>query len=482
MKIKIGLLTSFLLALLIVSCTPKTPKVAEKPVETTTPTPPPVEENLSPCPKFSDLPFQEADEMETEYVIYRDMMKAGETMDAYERWKKVYAKAPAADGKRNTVYADGIYFNEYFISQTQDSTKINEYIDKIFEIYAEIDRCYSDGSYSDGRKAFDLFYKYPHRSTKEETYNLFKKVIDTDGEDMPYFTFNPFAALIVDMHNEKKNDDAEAKKYVDILNRALAKQVAECKGRECERYTEIKRYMPERLEYFERIKGFYDCTYFSDKYYAEYQENPSDCDNVLTTLSRMKYGGCTPENSAQYKEVFDKYSKDCYVVVDPRTPSCYTMLQDGEYREAIDCFKQKAAEETDITKKAKYTLLVAKIYYAHLKNFPQARKYAEQAASIRGSWGEPYLLIGRMYASSGPLCGSGTGWRSQVVVWAALDMWYKAKSIDPTAAPEANKFINRYSQYMPNREDIFIRSLKVGADYKIPCWIQRTTKIRASDG
>jgi len=480
MKIKIGLLASFLLALLIVSCTPKTPKVVEKPVETT-PTPPPIEEDLSPCPKFSDLPFQEADEMETEYVIYRDMMKAGETMDAYERWKKVYAKAPAADGRRNTVYADGIYFNEYFISQTQDSTKINEYIDVIFEIYSEIDRCYADGNFSDGRKAFDLFYKYPHRSTKEETYKLFKKVVDADGEDMPYFTFNPFAALLVDMHNEEKIDDAEAKKYVEILNRALTKQLAECKGKECERYTEIKRYMPERLEYFERIKGFYDCTYFSDKYYVEYQENPSDCDNVLTVLSRMKYGGCTPENSAQYKEVFDKYSKDCYVPV-VTGPNCYTLLQDGEYREAVDCFKQKAAEETDTNKKAKYTLLIAKIYYAHLKNFPQARKYAEQAASIRGSWGEPYLLIGRMYASSGPLCGSGTGWNSQIVVWPALDMWYKAKSIDPAAAPEANKFINRYSKYMPNKEDIFIRSLKVGDSYKVPCWIQRTTKIRASDG
>ena len=480
MKIKIRLLAGFLLALLIVSCTPKTPKVVEKPVDTK-PTPAPPDEDLSPCPKFSDLPFQEADEMETEYVIYRDMMKAGETMDAYERWKKVYAKAPAADGKRNTVYADGIYFNEYFISQTQDSTKINEYIDKIFEIYAEIDRCYADGNFSDGRKAFDLFYKYPHRSTKEDTYKLFKKVIDADGEDMPYFTFNPFAALIVDMHNEKKIDDAEAKKYVEILNRALAKQLAECKGKECDRYTEIKRYMPERLEYFERIKGFYDCTYFSDKYYAEYQESPDDCDNMLTVLSRMKYGGCTPENSTQYSEILNKYTAACRTVVDPGN-NCYTLLQNAEYKEAIDCFKEKAANESDVTKKAKYTLLVAKIYYAHLKNFPQARKYAEQAASIRGSWGEPYLLIGRMYASSGPLCGSGRGWNSQIVVWPALDMWYKAKSIDPEAAPEANKFINRYSQYMPNKEDIFIRSLKVGDNYKVPCWIQRTTKIRASDG
>jgi len=480
MKIKIGLFASFLLTLLVVSCTPKTPKIVEETQTVETPTPPPVDEKLSPCPKFSDLPFQEADDLESEYVIYRDMLKAGEVQDAFERWKKVYAKAPAADGRRNTVYSDGIYFYEYFISQTQDSTKINGYVDKIFELYSEIDRCYADGSFSDARKAFDLFYKYPYRSTKEETYKLFKKVIDTDGEDMPYFTFNPFAALIVDMHNEGKIDDAEAKKYVDIINRALAKQLAECKGKKCDRYIEIKRYMPERLEYFERVKGFYDCQYFTNKYYPDYQEDPESCDNMLTVLSRMKFGGCTPENSAEYKEILAKYTK-CVKVIDPSN-KCYTLLQDAKYKEAIECFKEKAANETDTNKKAKYTLLVAKIYYAHLKNFPQARKYALDAAKIRGSWGEPYLLIGRMYASSGPLCGSGRGWKSQVVVWPALDMWYKAKSIDPAAAKEANKFINRYSQYMPNKEDIFIRNLKAGDTYFVPCWIQRSTKIRASDG
>ena len=85
-----------------------------------------------------------------------------------------------------------------------------------------------------------------------------------------------------------------------------------------------------------------------------------------------------------------------------------------------------------------------------------------------------------LYASSGPLCGPGTGFDSQIVVWVALDMWNKAKSLDPAAAPEANKFIRRYAQYMPNKEDIFIRGLKEGGTFKVPCWIQRNTVIRAA--
>lgn len=95
--------------------------------------------------------------------------------------------------------------------------------------------------------------------------------------------------------------------------------------------------------------------------------------------------------------------------------------------------------------------------------------------------GEPYILIGRLYASSGPLCGPGRGWDSQIVVWPALDMWSKAKRIDPSVAAEANKWIGRYRQYMPKKEDVFIRNLKVGASFRVGCWIQETTTIRTAD-
>ena len=116
----------------------------------------------------------------------------------------------------------------------------------------------------------------------------------------------------------------------------------------------------------------------------------------------------------------------------------------------------------------------------HLKSFSKARDYARIAAKQKPNWGEPYLLIGRLYASSGPLCGPGRGWDSQIVVWPAIDKWKYAKSIDPSAAAEANKWINQYSQYMPNVEDIFIRGLSEGQSFRVPCWIQENTTIRAA--
>ena len=138
-------------------------------------------------------------------------------------------------------------------------------------------------------------------------------------------------------------------------------------------------------------------------------------------------------------------------------------------------------QANDNEQKARYLLLIAKIYYRDVRNYPKARKYALDAAKLKSGWGEPYLLIGNLYASSGPLCGTGRGWESQVVTWPAIDMWTKAKNIDAKSTAEANALINRYRQYMPNKEDIFFRNKKAGESYFVPCWIQENTIIRTSD-
>ncbi|RMG84091.1 MAG: hypothetical protein D6714_08630, partial [Bacteroidetes bacterium] len=468
--------SALLLCLLACACTPKAapPPVTEpQPEQETHPaTKPSEEENLSPCPKFSDAP--DPDQAVEDYVLYRDFLKTGDWDGAYEKWQKVYEVAPAADGKRNTVFSDGIQFYEHFIAQAKDSLEREAYIDKIYQLYDEIDRCYPEGGYVDGRKAFDYFYKYPHRSTKEKTYNLFKSSIDKDGDNAHYFVLNPFVALLVDMYFDGKISMEEARKYEQIVRKRLAKGLAECKGSECDIWKMIEEYAPARLEAFESVKGFYDCDYYLKKYYPDFEANPTDPETIQTVYSRLRFGDC-PEDSPEIQALRQAYIDCCYTANTP----CRDALTEGRYADAIECYEEKAKNETDTEKAADYYLLIAKIYHAHLKNFPKARQYALKAANLRPNWGEPYLLIGRLYASSGPLCGPGRGWDSQIVVWVAIDMWNKAKSVDPSVRAEANKWINRYSQYMPDKGEIFQRGLKEGDTFFVPCWIQRSTVIRA---
>jgi tetratricopeptide (TPR) repeat protein len=455
------------------------PKITE-PVATTTqpetPAPSPEDENLSPCPKFSDAP--NPDEVETNYVLYRDFLRVEDYEKAYDLWKKVYEVAPAADGQRNTVLADGIRFNERFIRETADTSQWEPYIDEIFALYDQVAECYPEGGYVQARKAFDLYYKYPWRATKEEVFELFKESIEIDGEDVQDFVVNPFTALLVDLYFADKISMAEAQKYAAMITDLVKKGVENCEGVMCERWTIIEGYAPVRLEAFETVKGFYDCDYYTEKYYNQFVENPADCDVIRTVYSRMFWGGCD-ETNEKLKELIRVGNEKC---VEPGvTEVAYDALREGEYDKAIELFEKAADEEEAVEKKARYLLTVAKIYYAHKRNFSKARQYARQVSQVRPDWGEPYLLIGQLYASSGPLCGPGTGWDSQIVVWPALDMWNQAKRVDPSATEEANKWIGRYAKYMPKKEDVFLRGLQAGQSFRVGCWIQETTTIRTAD-
>ncbi|MEO0727128.1 MAG: hypothetical protein AAFZ63_21455 [Bacteroidota bacterium] len=434
----------------------------------------PVPVAFSPCATFDEAPNK--DEAETNYVLYRDFLKTREYDIAYDYWKKVYATAPAADGQRNTVFSDGIFFYEYFLSQTSDWS----YVDSIFLMYDEIDKCYPEGGYVAGRKAFDLYYKYRDRATRKEIFDLFKESIEKDGIKANDFVINPFTALLTELHDSSLVSNEEAKAYSDQIREIIAHGLENCQEPYCERWRIVNDYAPVRLEYFETVKGFYDCEHYSAKYFPMFEEQPDSCDLAREVFSRLNWGGCVEGDIAYdaVKAVLD--SDDCRLEFAGNAGVGVKCLQEGDYDCAIEYLLLAAQEEDESIRKSELLLLVSKVYYVHKRNYPSARTYAQQAADARAGWGEPYILIGRMYASSGPLCGPGRGWDSQIVVWVAVDMWNKAKRVDASVSSEANKWIREYSQYMPEKGDIFLRNLSVGDSYFVPCWIQRSTTIRAA--
>ncbi len=472
-----GALAATLLAGLA-GCSPKvTPGPTEEETTQTEQPQPPREqpgEELSPCKKFSDAP--NPDQAETNYVLYRDFLKAGDMDQAFELWKKVYDEAPAADGRRNTVFADGFIFYESFLAEAGTQEQKERYIDTIFMLYDAVDRCYPEGGYISARKAFDLYYKYPDRVPKKEVYELFKTAIDQDGLKTPDFVLNPFTSLLVELHNKDEITTEEARRYQEEVRKILAHGMENCKGEACDRWTMVEEYVPSRLEAFETVQGFFGCEYYMNKYYANFDSSQTDCDELRTIYSRLKWGGC-PETDERFQKLIRIGNQNCSKGAGP-VKIAYDCLENADYECAVSEFERVAEAADDPEKKGRYLLLVAKVYNAHLRNFPKARQYAYKAAEARPDWGEPYILIGRLYASSGPLCGPGRGWESQVVVWPAIDMWNKAKRVDPDVTEEANKWINQYYQYMPSTEDVFIRNLKKGDSFKVGCWIQETTTIR----
>jgi len=476
----LGRTSLLFLMLCILACTPKT---TEKVVEAETAPPPKKEEKLisNPCIMLSDLSAIEKDEAETAYALYRDYIKSKDYKKALTLWEKAYYAAPAANGRIKYQFDDGIKIYKSFYEETSDINLKKTYHDTIMSIYDKRDMCYPDPGYVDGRKAFDKYYYYSEVSTQDEAYELFKKALDKKGKKADYFVINPMTGIIADKLINEEISLQEGRKYIMILLDAIEYGNANC-GTKCKTWEVINSYAPARLENLEGIDGLYDCQYYEKKYLALLETDPTNCEIINTTYSRLLYGGCDP-NSASVVKVKQAKDDNCYTPPPPPGPlrMAFDAYNSGKYTEAIGLFENFVNKTEDNEKKAKYTLLIAKIYYGDLKKFSKARKYALKAADYKANWGEPYMLIGKLYASSGPLCVPGTGWDSQIVTWPAIDKFQYAKKIDPSVADEANKWINRYSKYMPTKEDVFFRQLKVGGSFTVPCWIQERTTIRTAD-
>ncbi len=433
------------------------------------------------CVKWDDLPAAQKDEAENNYVIYRNRLKVKDIKGAYEFWQKVYKTAPAADGMRKTVFLDGVQFNLDFYKQTQDTAKQRQYVNQIKRLYQEAIDCYGEAGYIHGLLGFDLYYNLYAHATDQEKYHHLKIAIDSLGEKTPAFVINPFTALLIDLYLKKQISQAEANKYATLIPRIIDYGLT--KSDEKESFKIVADYAPARLEELEGVKGFYGCDYYKRKYLDAFRRNPTNCDTIMMVFSRFNWGGCSKDDP-DFKAVSKAYAANCQVSTGPSVTGtvgqAYQALREGRYHDAVRLFDQAISETDDSQKKAKYALVNAKIYFSYLKRFSKSREYARKAAKFRPGWGDPYLLIGRLYASSGPLCGPGRGWDSQIVTWPAIDMWNKAKSVDPSVAAQANKLIREYQRYMPSREEIFQRGYKEGQKFKVPCWIGVTTTIRAA--
>lgn len=461
---------------ILVGCSPKTTgSIGDSP----TPPPPPapsVPTTDPGCITFNKSKYP--DDALDAHAVYRTFLQRNDLEGAFPHWQKAYELAPAADGKRSVQYTDGAKFYKHFASLTSDKVKIAEYVNKIRDLYTEAMKCYPQDHFLTGSLAYDLFYNFREYSSDEEIYRLFAKTIDLDDKKTGAYVLNPFTDVLIRLFQDNKISLQEAQHYTQKIQEILAHGLANSK--EKENYEIVASYAPMRLEELETTEDFYSPAYYIDRYYKEYEAEPSNCEVIRTVYSRLRWGK-VPQDDPRVIALAEKVNGSCRQEENISAAKyAIESLEAGKYREAIKGLEQAVEETADIDKKSKFELLIAKIYYAHLKNFSLSRTHALRAAKLKPSWGEPHILIGKLYASSGPLCGPGRGWDSQIVTWPAIDKWQYAKTIDASVANEANKLINQYSAYMPSLEDVFQRGLQEGQTIFVPCWIQESTRIRIS--
>ena len=472
------LLTFYLLIALFVACAPQTTKEVVEVVKESTP-PLTAEEKM--CRTFSQL-GNRSEEALTAFVLYKDQVKMGNFEEAYPLWKQAFSLAPKADGRKTYHYDDGVKIYAHMFNKSTSEEEKSMWVDSVKYLYQRRKMCYGDEAVLSAREGFDMYYTFKKLVSDGYILDLFKVASDSLGQEIPYYAINPFSAMLVNMMGNKSIESSVASKYALILLDAIEYGNETC-GTECEPWIIINGYALDRLEALEGYPDFYPCEYYSEKYYPEFLANNTDCEIIEKVGIRLRRGGCSLEDE-ELQAISEAYKANCKsenTITKGPLSEAYTFYRNGDYANAITKFDEYLSTETDPEKSAKTQLIVAKIYYRDIKNFPLARKYAREAASSKPNWGEPYILIGKLYASSGPICGPGTGWDSQIVTWPAIDKWQYAKKIDSSVAGEANKLINTYAKYMPAIEEVFSRpNVKEGGPFYVGCWIKENTSVRAA--
>lgn len=113
------------------------------------------------------------------------------------------------------------------------------------------------------------------------------------------------------------------------------------------------------------------------------------------------------------------------------------------------------------------------------KNYSKAREYAKKAAATNTSYGQPYILIGQMYAATVKNVFPNDGVLARAAYNVAIDQWEKAKQVDESCVEEANKLIGTYRAHLPSTEEIFMHpDLEKGKSFTVGGWIGETTRIR----
>jgi len=158
--------------------------------------------------------------------------------------------------------------------------------------------------------------------------------------------------------------------------------------------------------------------------------------------------------------------------LDPSADSAYYLglLNDksGNSDEALKYYEESIALETDNYRKAKILYKIA-LKFKNAGRKSSARSYALKALSYQPSFGNCYLMIANLYASSANDCGT-TQFEKRAVYWKAAEMARKAGSVDASIKSLANKTAESYMGRAPSKTDIFTEGNE-GQVITFSCWI-----------
>jgi len=402
--------------------------------------------------------------------LYSSFVQQKSYKDAMPAWRWVYANCPKAS---KNIYIHGVRMFKAFIKEEKDKTVKQKYVDTLLAIYDQRIKYFKQEGMVYGRKGVDI-YRYRRDSIElaydylNKSYNLRKD--KTEAAVLVYYV----TASVKMMKKDKLKKEDVVTAYSnasDALDAQIVKEKAgKNRAKKLEKYNKAK----ENIEKIFANSGAADCEILTKLFDGKFEENKENTDFLNKVVKLLNKSECTES------DLFFKVSEQLNNI-QPSALSAYSLarmfVKKGQSSKAAKYYNQAIELQEDAEKKAQYYYELAALTGTKLGNPSSARLYALKAAGLKPNWGAPYILIANLYAASSNKIGENK-FEHQAAFWAAVDKLQKARSVDPSCASEANKYIGKYSASFPGKEDAFFYNVIEGSTYTVKPWISETTKVR----
>jgi len=385
--------------------------------------------------------------------------------DALKPWRVTFMECPKAS---KNIYIDGVKILKYHIEEEKDPQVQSQMVDTLMMIYDQRMKYYGQRGNVLSRKAIDLLrYKRDNIEDIEKGYQYLEesvKLRKTKSSAAALATY--FTAALTLYRYDKLPGDKIVEIYLnltEIIEKALEEDPND-------------QYMVQVRDIVEQNftqSGVPDCPTLVEIFAPKFEKSPEDLDLLKKITSLLDENKCTDE------ALFEKASENLYKI-EPSPSAAYNLaklfIKKDNPDKAETYFEEALASETDTEKLGIYNFELAALK-SKAGGKQEARKYALAAIENKPNWGDPYILIGNLYAGSSNTCGEND-FEKKTVFWSAIDMYAKAKQVDPSVESTANDLISRYSRYFPNNEEAFFYGLSSGDPYTVGCWINERTTVR----
>jgi tetratricopeptide (TPR) repeat protein len=405
--------------------------------------------------------------------VYKDFLREKNFKKAKSFWTKAFTICPKSSLK---MYVDGEDILEGLIKENKDNKqRVEELTDTLMLLFDVRIEHFGKEGYVLGKKGAAQYKARRYA----EAYETLNKSIELDGNEtqaaaMIYF----FQAAIKLDKDEPKTPDfwvGMFNKCITICDHNIQQGAASGDMRK------VKAYTSAADNIIKLADPYIDCDVLIGFFNEKYSEKGSDEGWLKSVAETLEKNECT--NDPLYFKVANELHKKNPSAASARSMGIMSVKQ-AKYTDAVNFFTQAIDLADDVTDDAnlgetlaELEILLAKAYFGN-KNYSAARTHARNAAGHKDGWGEPYMLIGDLYAGSVSMCNEDPDGPLKSPYWVAVDMYAKAKSVDPSVASEASQKIAKYSQYFPTKSDAFFYGVTDGSDYTIKCWINAVTKAR----